>query len=123
LSEECEEMKVKENDHVFFLCVCDVLVADRNSVTRPELAGWSAYILQTPIRDLYLEGRKFNPTHNLQETVDQLDIDKISDYLQRERSRGAHEAIETVGKHIGSIADNPKVGEVIIQLVNLAIKK
>lgn len=116
-------MDVEKKGHVFFLCVCDVLVADRNSVTRPELAGWSAYILQTPIRDLYMEGRKFNLTHNLQESVDQLDIDKISAYLQRERSRGAHEVISTVGRHIDSIACNPKVGEVIIELVNLAIKK
>lgn len=42
-----------------FLCVCDVLVTDKQSVTFDELARWAAFVMETPIRALYKEGRKF----------------------------------------------------------------
>ena len=114
-----------------FLCICDVLLSDKESITFEELKAWSDYIVETPIRALYAEGRKlnlykdqkFDTMKSAKSVVDSIDTSVIAAYLfqcpKEEGLLGLGQIFEIIGKHSNVLINNPEYGNLIKDYVTL----
>jgi hypothetical protein len=104
-------------DHLLFLCICDVLVADHDSITKKELDEWATYVVNTPVRELYTEARKVVLLGgNVNKKV-------IKAYLESERLQGVHECFRVVGANLENLANNQPYAKLLLELVQTTIKK
>ena len=118
------------------MCICDVLIEDKFSVTTHELEIWASYIIDTPVRPLYGEGRKI---YNVLQTdlkkslgkecvrlaVNSLDISVIKSYRdnhpKEENLLMLGNIFEVLGKNSKALLSNKDYAILIRDYVNLFI--
>jgi len=106
-----------------FLCICDLLLVGKESITLEELKLWSDYIVETPIRALYSEGRKLHGKNiDVKGIAESIDISLIASYLNRQSEEnllGLGKIFKVLGKNSNVLLSNPKHGKLINNYIGL----
>jgi hypothetical protein len=121
-----------------FLCLCDLFLQDKQSITFQELWDWSSCCDKYPNRLLYQEGRKFFCANGLDKRLEdfteeekqehlaycleKIDVEKIRSFVERlPREKNLltlGEIMEVMGKNAHTLL-NPVNGKVVSDYVNL----